>query len=163
MLMSTSAWIGLDALLDLAEQPLVRPADGGHDAELRRPVAAVCFAASTSSGMSSQTARTGEVNCPDCEQKWQSSGQPPVFSDTMPSTSTSGPHHRIRTSCARSSRAGSALVRQPHHLHELRLAEAVSALQHLLARDGEDVLGMVAPIPVAFSVVAASRVVGEGS
>lgn len=50
--------------------------------------------------MSSQTERTGEVNRPDCEQKWQSSGQPPVFSETIPSTSTSGPHQRIRTSWA---------------------------------------------------------------
>ncbi len=70
------------------------------------PVAAVCFAASTSDGMSSQTERTGEVNRPDCEQKWQSSGQPPVFSETMPSTSTSGPHQRIRTSWASWSAAG---------------------------------------------------------
>ncbi len=42
-------------------------------------------------GCSSHTERTGEVNWPDCEQKWQSSGQPPVLSDTMPSTSTLGP------------------------------------------------------------------------
>src|SRR4051812_17581300 len=64
------------------------------------PVAAVWRAASTNDGMSSQTERTGELNKPDCEQKWQSSGQPPVFSDTIPSTSTSGPHHRVRTSRA---------------------------------------------------------------
>jgi hypothetical protein len=38
------------------------------------PVAAVCLAARTSSGMLSHTERTGEVNWPDCEQKWQSSG-----------------------------------------------------------------------------------------
>ena len=62
------------------------------------PVAAVSFAACTSEGMSSQAARTGEANKPDCEQKWQSSGQPPVFTETMPSTSTSGPHQRSRTS-----------------------------------------------------------------
>ena len=55
------------------------------------PVAAVCLAARTSSGTFSHTERTGEVNCPDCEQKWQSSGQPPVLSETMPSTSTLGP------------------------------------------------------------------------
>ncbi len=48
----------------------------------------------------------GEVNTPDWEQKWQSSGQPPVLMDTMPSTSTSGPHHRIRTSCASCSACG---------------------------------------------------------
>ena len=70
------------------------------------PVAAVCLAASTRARMSSHTARTGEVNTPDWEQKWQSSGQPPVLMETMPSTSTSGPHHRIRTSCASCSACG---------------------------------------------------------
>ena len=64
------------------------------------PVAAVSRAASTSDGMSSRTARTGVSKRPDCEQKWQSSGQPPVLIETMPSTSTSGPHQRIRTSWA---------------------------------------------------------------
>ena len=71
------------------------------------PVAAVSRAALTSDGMSSQAERTGESNRPDCEQKWQSSGQPPVLSETMPSTSTSSPHHASRTSCARSSSASS--------------------------------------------------------
>src|SRR5215831_15707369 len=71
------------------------------------PVAAVAFAAATSSAMSSQTGRTGDANLPDCEQKWQSSGQPPVFTDTMPSTSTSGPHQRIRTACASESASSS--------------------------------------------------------
>ncbi|CAB4623517.1 unannotated protein [freshwater metagenome] len=65
------------------------------------PVAAVWRAAVTSSSMLSQTDRTGEVNKPDCEQKWQSSGHPPVLIETMPSTSTSGPHHFIRTSWAK--------------------------------------------------------------
>ena len=72
------------------------------------PVLAVCFAASTSIGMSSHAERTGESNSPDWEQKWQSSGQPPVLSETIPSTSTSGPHQRIRTSWASSSSASSA-------------------------------------------------------
>ncbi len=71
------------------------------------PVFAVSLAASTSSGMFSHTDRTGDSNLPDWEQKWQSSGQPPVFSDTMPSTSTSGPHQRIRTSWASASRSSS--------------------------------------------------------
>ena len=43
-------------------------------------------AARTNSGTLSHTERTGEVNCPDCEQKWQSSGQPPVLRLMMPST-----------------------------------------------------------------------------
>src|SRR3984957_7168058 len=63
------------------------------------PVARVRLAASTSSAMSSHTGRTGEENCPLWLQKWQSSGQPPVFSDTIPSTSTPGPPPVSRTSC----------------------------------------------------------------
>src|SRR5262245_56020209 len=73
------------------------------------PVAAVAFAAATSSATSSHTGLTGEENCPDCEQKWQSSGQPPVFSETIPSTSTSGPHQRMRTSWASASASSTAL------------------------------------------------------
>lgn len=69
------------------------------------PVRAVSLAASTSSGMLSHTDRTGDSNWPDCEQKWQSSGQPPVLREMIPSTSTSGPHQRIRTSCASASRS----------------------------------------------------------
>ena len=86
------------------------------------PVLAVCFAASTSVGMSSHAERTGESNSPDCEQKWQSSGQPPVLSETMPSTSTSGPHQRIRTSWASSSSASSASSGRREHVEHLRPA-----------------------------------------
>ena len=57
----------------------------------------VCLAASTSPAMSSQADRTGDSNRPDWEQKWQSSGQPPVFSEIMPSASISSPHHFRRT------------------------------------------------------------------
>src|SRR3954447_2567081 len=71
------------------------------------PDLAVCLAASTRLGMSSQALRTGEAKSPDCEQKWQSSGQPPVFRLMMPSTSTSGPHQRIRTSWASASSSSS--------------------------------------------------------
>ena len=56
-----------------------------------------------SDGMSNRTARTGVSNRPDCAQKWQSSGQPPVLMETIPSISTSGPHQRMRTSWASSS------------------------------------------------------------
>ena len=40
------------------------------------PVFAVCLAASTSSGMSSQAARTGESKRPDCEQKLSGDCEP---------------------------------------------------------------------------------------
>ena len=45
-------------------------------------------------------ALTGVSKRDDCEQKWQSSGHPPVLADKMPSTSTVGPHQASRTSCA---------------------------------------------------------------
>ena len=44
---------------------------------------------------------TGVSKRDDCEQKWQSSGQPPVLAERMPSTSTSGPHQASRTWWAR--------------------------------------------------------------
>ena len=47
-------------------------------------------------------------NCADCEQKWQSSGHPPVLADRIPSTSTSGPHHASRTSWASAASCGTA-------------------------------------------------------
>ena len=101
------------------------------------PVAAVCSAALTSSGMFSQTERTGEVNWPLWLQKWQSSGQPPVFSDTMPSTSTSGPHHFIRTACASSSRSGSSSSGEVSTERICSSLESLTSLQHLLAEVGQ--------------------------
>ncbi len=106
MLMSTSARIAATPSRICAISRSSGPRTAATMQNSVAPVAAVCRAASTSAGMSSQTPRTGEANSPDWEQKWQSSGQPPVFSDTMPSTSTSGPHQRIRTSWASSSAAG---------------------------------------------------------
>ena len=102
------------------------------------PVAAVWRAASTSEGMSSRTARTGLSKRPDCEQKWQSSGQPPVLTLTIPSTSTSGPHQRMRTSCASASASSIAVVVEPQDLQHLGLAQPLAALEHLLAGDVED-------------------------
>ena len=102
------------------------------------PVFAVCLAASTSIGMSSHAARTGESNSPDWLQKWQSSGQPPVLSETIPSTSTSGPHHRIRTSCASCEQRVQRLVGQPQHLEDLGLRQPFTPLEHLVAGDVED-------------------------
>ena len=71
------------------------------------PMAAVSRAAAMSSSRSRNgVAWTTVSNCADCEQKWQSSGQPPVLAERMPSTSTSGPHHARRTSWASAARAG---------------------------------------------------------
>ena len=95
-----SVWLNIPELVKAAEQTAATMQNS------LAPVAAVCSAALTSSGMFSHTERTGEVNCPLWLQKWQSSGQPQVFSETMPSTSTSGPHHFIRTSWASASRSG---------------------------------------------------------
>ncbi len=73
------------------------------------PSAAVsAAAASTSSVSRNGVAATLVSNCDDWLQKWQSSGQPPVLAERMPSTSTSGPHHDRRTSWARLARAGTA-------------------------------------------------------
>ena len=103
------------------------------------PVAAVWRAASTSDGMSSRAARTGVSKRPDCEQKWQSSGQPPVLRLTIPSTSTSGPHQRIRTSWASASASSTRSSGSAQHLQHLGLGESLAALEHLLAGDLEDV------------------------
>ena len=103
------------------------------------PDLAVCLAASTRLGMSSQALRTGEANSPDCEQKWQSSGQPPVFRLMMPSTSTSGPHQRIRTSWASASSSSSRSSASSQHLQHLLLAQSDAALEHLLPGHGQNV------------------------
>ena len=86
------------------------------------PVAAVSTAALTSDGTSSHAARTGEANRPDWLQKWQSSGQPPVLRLTMPSTSTSGPQWRIRTSWASCEQLGQPVVAEPQARQRLLLA-----------------------------------------
>ena len=66
-------------------------------------------AARISSASRNGVALTGVSNLADCEQKWQSSGQPPVLADKMPSTSTSGPHQARRTSWASAASEGTAL------------------------------------------------------
>src|SRR4051794_5214829 len=71
------------------------------------PSAAVSWAAASTSSVSRNgVAFTGVSKADDCEQKWQSSGHPPVFADRMPSTSTCGPHHARRTWCASAASAG---------------------------------------------------------
>ena len=96
------------------------------------PDLAVCLAASTRLGMSSQALRTGEANSPDWEQKWQSSGQPPVFRLMMPSTSTSGPHQRIRTSWASASSSSSRSSGSCSTCSTCSLTQSLTALKHLL-------------------------------
>ena len=92
--------------------------------------------------MSSLTARTGVSKRPDWQQKWQSSGQPPVLIETIPSTSTSGPHQRIRTSWASASASSTASSGQLEDLERLRLVEADAPLEDLLAGDVEDHAGI---------------------
>ena len=76
-------------------------------------MAAVSRAAASSSSRSRNgVACTTVSNCADCEQKWQSSGQPPVLADRIPSTSTSGPHQASRTSWASAASAGTLVVGQ---------------------------------------------------
>ncbi len=103
------------------------------------PVFAVCLAASTRLGMSSHALRTGEAKRPDCEQKWQSSGQPPVLRLMMPSTSTSGPHHVIRTSWASASSSSSRSSGSCSTCSVCSCVEALAALEHLLAGLGQNV------------------------
>ncbi len=65
------------------------------------PTAAVSAAAARTSSVSRKgVAFTGVSKRDDWAQKWQSSGQPPVLAERMPSTSTSGPHQARRTSWA---------------------------------------------------------------
>ena len=69
------------------------------------PAALVSSAARSTSSVSRKgVALTGVSNRDDWEQKWQSSGQPPVLADRIPSTSTSGPHQASRTWWARAAR-----------------------------------------------------------
>ena len=60
---------GGDALAQLGHQPVVGAAHGGHDAELRGTGRGGLLGCLDQRGMSSQAARTGEANKPDCEQK----------------------------------------------------------------------------------------------
>ena len=103
------------------------------------PVLAVSFAARTSDGMSSHAERTGESKTPDCEQKWQSSGQPPVLSATMPSTSTSSPHHFSPHLVGEVEQLVDPLVGQLQALQRLLLGQADALLEHLGASGREDV------------------------
>lgn len=100
MLISTSLRIASMPAATWAINRSSGPAHRGHDAELGGAGLGGLFGRLDQAGYVQPGAAHREANSPDCEQKWQSSGQPPVFRLMMPSTSTSGPHQRIRTSWA---------------------------------------------------------------
>ena len=87
-----------DQVEDALQRALVGPAYGEDDAELGGAEGGgLAAAVRTSSGSRKGVAFTGVSKREDCEQKWQSSGQPPVLAERMPSISTSGPHQARRT------------------------------------------------------------------
>ncbi len=86
-------------------------------------------ARSTSSVSRNGVAFTGVSKRDDWEQKWQSSGQPPVLADRMPSTSTSGPHQASRTWWASAARDVTALVGQGGQAGELVAGEQPSLVE----------------------------------
>ncbi len=139
MLISTSALIAATPSRTCAISRSSGPRTAATMQNSLAPVAAVSFAASTSDAMSSHAARTGVGKRPDCEQKWQSSGQPPVFTDTMPSTSTSGPHHRSRTSCASASASSSRSSGSSSTASVCASSSPRPLLQNLQPRHGQDV------------------------
>ena len=122
--MSTAAWIAATPSRTWVISRSSGPRTAATMQNSVAPVAAVSSAALTSSGMSSQTERTGEVNCPDCEQKWQSSGQPPVFRryDALDLDLRSAVRHPHLV--GQVEQLGDALVGQAQHLDELLLVEA---------------------------------------
>ena len=90
-------------------------------------------------GMFSHTARTGEVNWPDWEQKWQSSGQPPVLRrddalDLDLRTAVGHPH-LVR----QLQQLGEPLVGQPQHLDQVVVRRAPPRVQRLAAGPFQDV------------------------
>ncbi len=97
------------------------------------PRALVSSAAlSTSSVSRNGVACTGVSNCADCEQKLQSSGQPPVLAERIPSISTVGPFHASRTSWARAASAGTC--------SSGRAASAASTSMHTVRRSSSRVV-----------------------
>ena len=65
----------------------------------------------------------------DCEQKWQSSGQPPVLAERIPSTSTAGPHQARRTWWASAARATTAPSPRAAKAGELLAAELATLVE----------------------------------
>ena len=111
----------LDARGDLGQQPLVGPAHRGDDAELGGAGLGGLLGGLHQAGDVEPALRTGEAKRPDCEQKWQSSGQPPVLRLMMPSTSTSGPHQRHPHLVGQRQQLVEPVVGQLQHLQHLVL------------------------------------------
>ena len=87
-----------DEVEDALQRAFVGTANGEDDAELRGAQGSVSRAAAkTSAGSRKGVALTGVSKRDDCEQKWQSSGHPPVLAERIPSISTAGPHQARRT------------------------------------------------------------------
>ena len=103
------------------------------------PVAAVSSAALTSSGMSSHTERTGEVNWPDWLQKWQSSGQPPVLRRDDALDLDLGPAVLHPYVVGELEQLGDLVVGQLQHLDQLVLRQADALVEDLDSRAFQDV------------------------
>ena len=90
--------------------------------------------------MSSQAARTGESNCPDCEQKWQSSGaaagldaDDPLDLDLRPAPAQA---HLVR----QRQQVGQRFVGEQQAVERLRSVETDAIAEHLVTRGREDVV-----------------------
>ena len=93
------------------------------------PSAAVSRAAASTWSVSRKgVASTGVSKRDDWAQKWQSSGQPPVLADRMPSTSTVSPHQARRTSWARAASDGTMASGTRGQLGQLLRGEAAPAV-----------------------------------
>ena len=87
-------------------------------------------------------ASTWVSNWDDWLQKWQSSGQPPVLADRMPSTSTSGPHQARRTSWASAASDGTALSGSAARAAELVERQLFAAVEQRVTGFGDQRTGV---------------------
>ena len=101
-----------DHLDDPGQGALVGPPHGQHDAELRRPQAGRLLGRGQqlvrgrAGAWPAPASRSGPTGCRSGSPR----GSPPVLPETMPSTSTVGPHQASRTWWARAPRAGAASI-----------------------------------------------------
>ena len=93
------------------------------------PVAAVCLAASTSAGMSSQTARTGDVNRPGLRAEVAVLGAAAGLQRDDALDLDLGAAPRIRTWWAASSAVGDLVVGQPQDGQHVGLVEPGAGLE----------------------------------